>query len=252
VSELYRRESCSVVVDKSVTVVSGTVDVPASSQHQHEGRCRTCTKQQRDSISTGVSLDARTDSDDDTSAAEAARPIRKLRRKKKKKAVPMDEYSASSPTPTCNSRSPVMSRRRHPAAETTTTATSTTPTASTSLYGQRHASTGFLADVHGSLPLLSRPSPPCPAAARLSGSRRADQVGQLATVPDGRRRRRRHSVIVVERCCPTTGHWLNSDVVMDCCHGSTSSTSAAARSSRCSQVSASVAVLIAVFVCSPP
>ena len=161
----------------------------------------------------------------------------------------MDEYSASSPTPTSNSRSPVMSRRRHPAAETTITATSTTPAASTSLYGQRHASTGFLADVHGSLPLLS---PPCPAAARWSGSRRADQVGQLATVPDGRRRRRLHSVIVVERCCPTTGHWPNSDVVTDCCHCSTSSTSAAARSSRCYQVSASVAVLIAVFVCSPP
>ena len=110
----------------------------------------------------------------------------------------------------------------------------------------------LLADVHGSLPLLSRPSPPCPAAARWSGSRRADPVGQLATVPDVRRRRRRHSVIVVERCCPSTGHWLNSDVVTDCCHGSTSSTSAAARSSRCSQVSASVAVLITVFVCSPP
>jgi len=257
-SELLRRQSCSVVVDKSVAVVGGTVDVPASSQHhhhdhhhqqqqqqqQHEGRRRTRTKQQRD---TGMPRDARTDSDDDSSAAEAARPIRKLRRKKKKKAAPkryrsgvveraveapfvdgsasgddddddddaeavsrdcrrgdvaaagpevddaeadaeaavervseaMDDYSASSPTPTSDSRSPVTSRRRQPAAETTAT-TATTAAASTSLYGQRHASAGFLADVHGSLPLLSRPPPPPPAVAAASG--RGEVVGRGAPI----------------------------------------------------------------------
>jgi len=93
----------------------------------------------------------------------------------------MDDYSASSPTPTSDSRSPVTSRRRQPVAETTaTTATTTAAAASTSLYGQRHASAGFLADVHGSLPLLSRPPPPPPAVAAASG--RGEVVGRGAPI----------------------------------------------------------------------
>ena len=93
----------------------------------------------------------------------------------------MDDYSASSPTPTSDSRSPVTSRRRQPVAETTaTTATTAAAAASTSLYGQRHASAGFLADVHGSLPLLSRPPPPPPAVAAASG--RGEVVGRGAPI----------------------------------------------------------------------